>query len=438
MIKSILIANRGEIAIRIERTCREMGIRTIAVFSEADSQSLHVKLADEAVCIGPPDSRKSYLNISNIISAAVLKGCDAIHPGVGFLSENAHFAREVEKAGLIFIGPEPDTIDLLGDKIHAKQSAIEAGLPVIPGLCEKASKSEKTLEAVRDIGFPVIVKAAAGGGGKGMRIVRKEEELFDALSLASSEAEKSFSDGTVYIEKFIENPKHVEVQLLSDTKGNALSLGCRDCSVQQNHQKLIEETPAPGVSEEIQRRMQADSVRLFKSLGYRGAGTIEYLVKDGSYFFMEVNARVQVEHPVSEMVSGIDIIREQILSASGSELSVKEDSAFPRGWAMECRINAKAPGTVLSFLPPGGREVRVDSFLYQGYRVPPYYDALLAKVIVRGRDRIECIARMDRALFEFFLEGVETNLSSQRAIIGSSLFRDGAYGTDILSRLGKE
>ncbi len=342
MIKSLLIANRGEIAVRIIRTCREMGIKTVCVYSEADAGALHVQMADEAVCIGPPSSRDSYLNMSNIISAAVLKGCDAIHPGVGFLAENAAFARLVEHAGLIFIGPRPEVIELLGDKVKAKETAKKYHVPTIPGV-EGAIEEETALEAAQSIGFPVIVKAAAGGGGKGMRIVWNKDTLSDALRIASHEAETAFSDGRVYLEKYLDNPRHVEFQLLGDEHGNVIHLGERDCSIQQNHQKLVEESPSPGVSPEMRKHMGRDAVRLFKQIGYRGAGTIEFLVQDSKYYFMEVNARIQVEHTVTEMVTGIDIVREQIRTCTGETLRYAQSDVKLDGYAIECRINAIAP-----------------------------------------------------------------------------------------------
>ncbi len=437
MIKSLLIANRGEIAVRIIRTCREMGIETVAVYSEADAQALHVKMADSAVCIGPPSSRESYLNMSNIISSAVLKGCDAIHPGVGFLAENAAFARLVEHAGLIFIGPSPEVIELLGDKVKAKETAEKYHVPIIPGSQGPVEK-EDALAAAEAIGFPVIIKAAAGGGGKGMRIVRKKESLSDAVNISSHEADRAFSDGRIYIERYLENPRHVEFQLLGDEHGNVIHLGERDCSIQQNHQKLVEESPSPGVSPEMRKHMGRDAVRLFKNLGYRGAGTIEFLVQDNRYFFMEVNARVQVEHTVTEMVTGIDIIREQIRTCIGESLSYSQADVKLDGYAIECRINAVAPGRVEEYLPPGGYRVRVDSLLTRGYMVPPYYDALVAKVLASGEDRADGIRRMERVLSEFHLVGFPVNLDMQRKIISHPIFKKGQFGTGSLQELLSE
>lgn len=437
MIKSLLIANRGEIAVRIIRTCREMGIKTVGVFSQADAGALHVKMADEAVCIGPPSSRDSYLNMSNLISSAVLKGCDAIHPGVGFLSENAAFARLVEHAGLIFIGPTPEVIELLGDKVKAKETAKRYHVPTIPGV-EGAVDQATALDAAESIGFPVIVKAAAGGGGKGMRVVWDKSSLLEALKIAAHEAETAFSDGRVYLEKYLDNPRHVEIQLLGDEHGNVIHLGERDCSVQQNHQKLVEESPSPGVNPEMRKHMGRDAVRLFKQIGYRGAGTIEFLVHDNHYYFMEVNARVQVEHTVTEMVTGIDIIREQIRTCIGEPLKYSQADVKLDGYAIECRINAIAPGRVEEFLPPGGYRVRVDSLLVPGYMVPPFYDALVAKVLASGEDRADGIRRMERVLSEFHLVGFPVNLDVQRKIISHPIFKKGQFGTGVLTELLKE
>ncbi|HEQ72238.1 MAG TPA: acetyl-CoA carboxylase biotin carboxylase subunit [Spirochaetia bacterium] len=438
MIKSLLIANRGEIAVRVIRTCREMGIRPVVVYSEADSDSLAVRLADEAVCIGPPSSKLSYLNSRNIVTAAALTGCEAVHPGYGFLAENSGFARDVKEGGLIFVGPEPDVIDLLGDKVMAKKTAIKNKIPVIPGTEDPVTSEKEALKEAETIGFPLIIKAAAGGGGKGMRIVREKEQLKDILKIAAHEAETAFSDGRVYLERYLENPRHVEIQLVADTKGNVIHLGERDCSVQQNHQKLIEETPSPGVTPEMRERMGQDAVRLFKNLHYTGAGTIEFLVQDDQYYFMEVNARVQVEHPVSESISGVDIVREQIRACSGEALSVTQDDITLLGYSLECRINAKAPGTAGLYLPPGGFRVRVDSFLYTGCTILPYYDSMIAKVIVHADSRQEGIARMERALSEFILENIPTNIDQQRTILAHPLFRKGDFGTDLLSKVFKE
>ena len=438
MISSLLIANRGEIAVRIIRSCRDMGIRSVAVYSEADSDSLHVKMADDAVCVGPAASAESYLNTQNIISAACLKECDAIHPGVGFLSENADFAEEVIQAGLIFIGPDPETIRLVGDKVQARQTAKEAGLPLTPGSPGPIETADEALAIAEEIGYPVIIKAASGGGGRGMRIVESPEEMNDALTIASHEAQSFFSDGTLYIEKYLRNPRHIEVQILSDGKGNVIHLGERDCSVQKNHQKLIEESPSSAISPSLRDHMGKDAVRLFKRLHYSGAGTVEFLLYEGKYYFMEVNARVQVEHPVSEAVSGIDIIQEQIRIASGERLPYTQKNITLRGYAIECRINAKTPGPITHFNPPLGPGVRIDTHIYTGGSVSPYYDSLTAKIIVHAADRNIGLKTMLRALREFELEGVTTNKSEQMTILNSKIFISGEFGTDIYSHIFQE
>jgi acetyl-CoA carboxylase, biotin carboxylase subunit len=438
MIQSLLIANRGEIAVRIIRTCREMGIRTVVAHSQADSDSLAVRMADQAVCVGPPPARDSYLNVRNLVTGAVLSRCDAIHPGVGFLAENAGFAREAIEAGLIFVGPDPEVTELLGDKIRAKQSAQAMGIPVIPGSTGSVGDAAQAAGAAEEIGYPVIVKAAAGGGGKGMRIVRSASELTDVLRIASQEAEKAFSDGTLYLEKYFENPRHVEIQILADRRGNIVHLGERDCTVQENHQKLVEESPSPAVSAELRAKMSGDAVRLLRGLGYTGAGTVEFLVKSGKHWFMEVNARVQVEHPVSEMVTGVDIIREQILAASGEALEMKQEEVRLGGYAVECRINARSAGRITRFISPGGFGVRLDTYLHDGAVVSPYYDHLVAKLIVEGHTRLEGLARMGRALSEFTIEGITTNLPQQARIIAHPVFRRGIYGTGFMADMLKE
>lgn len=436
MIKSILIANRGEIAVRVVRACKEMGIQSVVVYSEADAHSLPVRLADKAVCIGPAASKSSYLKMENLISAALLCGADAIHPGVGFLSENANFAREVQKAGLIWIGPDPETIARMGDKIEAKETAKKFGVPVIPGLeGSLGDDPEAAKKAADEIGYPVIIKAASGGGGKGMRIVRDPEDFIGTLKIASSEALASFNDGTVYLEKYLENPRHVEIQIVGDSHGNVIHLGERDCSCQQNHQKLVEESPSTVVTPDMRVRMGEDTVRLFKGLSYCGAGTIEFLVTGGEYYFMEVNARVQVEHPVTEMVTGVDIIQEQIRVASGKPLSVSQEQISLDGYAVECRVNAMAPGKITDYLPPGGYGVRIDSFLYNGYSVSPFYDSMIAKVICYAKDRNQGLDRMNRVLDELTLVGIPTNIEMQKKIINSKIFRSGEYGTDVLTHI---
>ncbi len=438
MIKSLLIANRGEIAVRVARACREMGIRTVGVYSEADRNAYHLKLVDESVCIGPAPSKDSYLSIPNLISAAILTHCDAVHPGVGFLSENAKFARAVQDAGLVWIGPNPETIEMLGDKIMSKESAKKYGVPATPGIEGGVTDMDKSQKAADEMGYPVIIKASAGGGGKGMRIVRESKDLVPNIKLASHEAESSFGDGTVFIEKYLENAAHVELQILGDKHGNVIHLGERDCSVQKNHQKLVEESPSPLVTPETRKQMGEDAVRLFKGLKYVGAGTIEFLFKDGKYYFMEVNARVQVEHPVTETVTGVDIIKEQIRAAMGEPLSYKQEDIRFETYAMEVRINATAPGRVIEYRPPSGFMVRVDSFLYNGYMVPPNYDSMLAKVIIGAKTRTEGINKMLAVLDEFHLEGVPTNIETQKKIINSKAFRKGGFGTGVLNDIMKE
>jgi len=415
-----------------------MGIETVAVYSTADKENLHVKLADHAVCIGPPPSAKSYLVKENLIMAALKTGCQAIHPGVGFLSENADFARAVQKEGLIFIGPDPDVIDLLGDKVQARNTAKKYGLPITPGTEGAVSDPQAAIAAAEQLGFPVIIKAAAGGGGKGMRIVRSAPELPENLAIASREALANFADGTVFIERYLENPRHVELQIIADGKGTVLVLGERDCSVQKRHQKLIEESPSPGVDDDMRTRMAEGAVRMFRELKYRGAGTIEFLVSGKDFYFMEVNARVQVEHPVSEFVTGVDIIRQQILACTEGRLEIDPASVHLNGWSIECRINALSPGKVTRLDIPGGPGVRFDSFLYNGCTVPPHYDSMVAKLIVHGPTRERALARMNRALQELVIEGIKTNAAQQRWIINHSTFRSGQFGTAYYGEIEKE
>ena len=435
MIKKILIANRGEIAVRVIRSCREMGIKTVAVYSTADKDCLHVLLADEAVCIGPPPSAKSYLNREALITAALCTSCEAVHPGVGFLSENASFAREVENAGLFWIGPKPDTIEMLGDKVRARETAVKSGLPVTPGsdgAIKELAEAKKTAEKC---GYPVIIKAASGGGGKGMRIVYKESELAENLKIASAEAEANFADGTVYIEKYLVDPRHVELQILGNGKGAVSVLGERDCSVQKNHQKLIEESPSPAVSEEMREAMCKGAVSLFSSLKYRGAGTIEFLVSGNNFYFMEVNARIQVEHPVSEMITGTDIIAEQIRVCTGENMKFAQGILPTKGWAIEARINARSPGLIKNLRIPGGNGVRFDSFLYQGYSVVPFYDSMTAKLIVHGADRANAIQKLLCALDELKIEGITCNIEEQKIILNSKKFKSGVFGTGLYEEL---
>jgi len=438
VIQRLLIANRGEIAVRVIRTCREMGIETVAVYSTADKDNLHVRLADKAICIGPPASAKSYLVRENLIMAALRSSCQAIHPGVGFLSENADFARAVKKEGLIFIGPDPEVIDLLGDKVQARNTAKKYGLPITPGTEGAVSDSAKAVAAAEKLGYPVIIKAAAGGGGKGMRIVRSSAELPENLAIASREAEANFADGTVFIERYLENPRHVELQIIADGNGTVAVLGERDCSVQKRHQKLIEESPSPGVDDDMRRRMAEGAVRMFRELRYQGAGTIEFLVSGKDFYFMEVNARVQVEHPVSEYVTGVDIIRQQILACTEGRLEVDPQSITINGWSIECRINALTPGTISRLDVPGGPGVRWDSFLYNGCTVPPHYDSMVGKLIVHGSNRERALARMDRALGELSIGGIKTNAQQQRWIINHPTFRSGNFGTAFYAEIEKE
>lgn len=435
MIKRLLIANRGEIAVRIIRACRELGIETVAVYSTADKDNLHVKMADKAVCIGPAPSNKSYLNANAIITAALRTDCQAIHPGVGFLSENADFARDIEKAGLIWIGPDPKTIEMLGDKVQARATALKAGLPITPG-SDGAIDNEKDAIAVAEkCGLPVIIKAVSGGGGKGMRIVWKKEDLAENIKIASTEALANFADGTIYIEKYMVNPRHVELQILADGKGNVSVLGERDCSMQKNHQKLIEESPSPAVSQEMRQKMTEGAVKLFSDLNYRGAGTIEFLVSGNDFYFMEVNARIQVEHPVSEFVSGIDIIREQIRVCDGQNLEVNPENVELKGWAMESRINARTPGKITNLQIPGGPGIRFDSFIYQGYSVLPHYDSMIAKLIAYDTDRNRVIQKLLCALDELVVDGIQTNIEEQKQILKSKQFVGGNFGTSLYSEL---
>ncbi len=438
MIESLFIANRGEIALRIIRTCREMGIETVLGYSEADRDSLPVRMADRTVCIGPPEARKSYLQGQNLISAALYSGCDAVHPGVGFLSESADFARGVEDAGLIFVGPAPETIEFLGNKVQARKSAEAVGIPVVPGSAGAVREVTEARKFAVEAGFPVIIKAAAGGGGKGMRIVRNEDDLERTLELAVHEAESAFGDGTVYLERYVENPRHVEVQLLADAHGQVIHLGERDCSLQRNHQKLVEESPSPGLNPQLREQMTSAAVQLFQNLHYTGAGTVEFLLEGENFYFMEVNARVQVEHPVTEYVTGVDIIREQIKSSCGETLGFAQEDIKLNGAAIECRINALSPGRIDPYVVPGGRNVRLDTFLYPGYTVQPFYDSLVAKLITYGANRRSAVSRMDRALRELEIGGISTNREEQLIIIRSKLFKSGVYGTFALDKILKE
>ncbi len=438
LFKKILIANRGEIAIRIIRACKELGIHSVAVYSEADRHCLHVKLADEAFCIGPAHPKNSYLNIPAIISAAEVSGAEAIHPGYGFLSENAYFAEVCAANGITFIGPSSDNIKLMGNKNEARKTMKKYNIPLIPGSEDVIATEEELIAISKLTGFPLIIKAAAGGGGKGMRVVESADQLTDMYQLAVTEAQASFGNGDVYVEKFIQNPRHVEIQILSDAHGNAVWLGERDCSIQRRHQKLIEESPSPILDDATRQQMGETAVKLAKAIGYQGAGTIEFLVdKDRRFYFMEMNTRIQVEHPVTEMVTNIDLIKEQIRIASTGSLALKQSDIRLTGHAIEFRINAEdfrrnfipCPGKINLYLPPGGMGVRIDSHLYPGYVVPPYYDSLLGKLVIWGQDRTEAIARAQRALDEFVIDGVATTIPFHQLVLKSTHFAEGHYDT---------
>ncbi len=434
MFKKILIANRGEIALRIIRACREMGIQTVAVHSTADANSMAVRMADESVCIGPAQARDSYLNIPAILTAASLTGAEAIHPGYGFLSENANFARMVEEHGFTFIGPKAEHIDAMGDKVVAKQTVKALGLPVVPGSDGAMNSLEDGMVFAREAGFPVLIKAASGGGGKGMKVVRKEEEFQEAYSTARSEAKANFGDDTVYLEKYLEKPRHIEIQVFGDKHGNAIHLGERDCSTQRRHQKLVEEAPSPVLNAEERNAIGSLAADVIRRMGYVGAGTIEFLYEDGKFYFMEMNTRIQVEHPVTEMITGIDLIAEQIRVAYGEPLSINKERIHFRGHAIEIRINAEdpktfmpSPGKITQFHAPGGLGVRFDSAIYAGYGIPPYYDSMVGKLIVHGRNRDECIRRLRRAISETIVDGVKTTLPLHLWILEQPEFLSGEY-----------
>ncbi len=435
MIKSVFIANRGEIAVRIIRAAKDLHIHTVLGYSTADKDSLAYRMADEKVCIGGPMSNTSYLNMSNIISAALVSKCDAIHPGVGFLSENADFAEKVTSSGLLFIGPDAKTIRLLGDKITSRNVAISSGVPITPGSTKEVVSIEEAVLVAKDIGYPVMLKASAGGGGRGIRIVRSEKELSHALTISKTEAMSFFGNDAVHIEKYLDHPRHVEVQLIGDGKGFALHLGERDCSVQHNHQKLIEESPSTVITSDMRKSMGDDAVRLFQDLKYKGAGTVEFLVQDNAYYFMEVNARVQVEHPVTELINFVDIIKEQFLIASNEKMSITSSLSSIDSHAIECRINASNAGTIKNLHLPLGPWVRVDTHIFNGYTVTPYYDALLAKIIVHTTERQDSIDVMIRALEEFQIEGVKTNKEEQLQILKSKQFRSGKFNTQLYEQL---
>lgn len=441
MFRKILIANRGEIAVRIIRACREMGIKTVAVYSEADAEALHTQLADEAVCIGPANSAESYLNMERILSATIVTGAEAIHPGFGFLSENSKFAQMCEKCNITFIGPSAELIDKMGNKSEARATMISAGVPVTPGTTEPIYDAVEGHRIADEMGYPVIVKASSGGGGKGMRIVEKSEDFEANFNTAQRESVNAFGDNTMYIEKYIQSPRHIEFQILADKHGNVVHLGERDCSIQRKHQKMIEESPSVAIDEELRRKMGETAVKAAKAVGYESAGTIEFLLdKSGEFYFMEMNTRIQVEHPVTEMVTGIDLIKEQIRIAEGLKLSVKQEDIKVNGHAIECRINAEnpsknfmpCPGVVKNIHFPGGNGVRIDSAIYNGYKIPANYDSMICKIIVHDKDRKSAINKMQSVLGELVIEGIETNIDFQFDLIGNERFRSGDINTHFI------
>ena len=434
MFSKVLIANRGEIALRVLRACKELGIETVAVHSTADAEAMHVKLADESVCIGPPSARDSYLNIPQILAACEITGADAVHPGYGFLSENARFAQILEEHNIGFIGPSAEHIRVMGDKIAAKQTAKRLGIPVVPGSEGGVDTVADAKRVAAEMGYPVLIKAASGGGGKGMQVVHKENELDLAFTTARSEAAANFGDDTVYIEKYLSKPRHIEVQVLGDGKGHAIHLGERDCSLQRRHQKVWEEACSPALNNEQQKRIGDICAKAMQGLGYSGAGTIEFLYENGEFYFIEMNTRLQVEHPVTEMITGIDLVHEQLKVACGAGLDITQDDVKFNGHAIECRINAEnpetfvpSPGKITYYHPPGGLNVRVDSGVYQGYSIPPYYDSLIGKLIVTGRNRVECMMRLRRALDEFVVDGIQTTLPLFRKLVDNPDIANGAY-----------
>ena len=444
MIKKVLIANRGEIAVRIIRACREMGIETVAVYSEADREALHTKLADEAVCIGPAPSSESYLSMDRIISATIITGADAIHPGFGFLSENSKFAELCEQCNITFIGPKSQVIARLGNKQEARNTMMAAGVPVIPGSKEAIYDVETGAKIAEEIGYPVIIKAALGGGGKGMRVAQTAEEFEASFQTAQKESQMAFGDNTMYIEHFVQHPRHIEFQILADSYGNVIHLGERDCSIQRNHQKMIEEAPSIALSDELRQRMGEAAVRAAKAAGYENAGTIEFLLEtNGNFYFMEMNTRIQVEHPVTEWVTGIDLVKEQIRIASGKKLSYTQDQVHLSGHAIECRINAEnpakgfrpSPGTIQDMYLPGGKGIRIDSAIYSGYTIPPYYDSMVAKLIVWARNRKEAIRKMQSALGEVIIEGIDTNVDYQYEIVNHPDFISGDIDIEFIEKM---
>ncbi len=434
MFDKILIANRGEIALRILRAAKELGIATVAVHSTADAEAMHVKLADESVCIGPPAARDSYLNIPALLSACEITGADAIHPGYGFLSENARFAEILAEHNIGFIGPKAEHIRIMGDKIEAKRTALALGIPCVPGSEGGIDSDEQAIRVGREIGFPVLVKAAAGGGGRGMKVARTEADLLNALHTAKQEAKAAFGDDAVYLEKYLEKPRHIEIQILGDGKGNAIHLGERDCSLQRRHQKVLEESPSPALNAEQRAEIGEICAAAMRKLQYSGAGTIEFLYEDGRFYFIEMNTRIQVEHPVTEMITGIDLVNEQIRIAAGSPLSIRQEDVRFEGAAIECRVNAEhpatfrpSPGKIAYYHPPGGLGVRVDSAVYQGYTIPPNYDSLVGKLIVHGRNRTEALMRLRRALDEFIVDGIDTTLPLFRTLVRNGDVQNGDY-----------
>lgn len=447
MIKKILIANRGEIAVRIIRACREMGIETVAVYSEADKEALHTKLADEAVCIGPAKSSESYLSMDKIISATIISGADAIHPGFGFLSENSKFAELCEQCNITFIGPPANVIAKLGNKQKARNTMVAAGVPVIPGSKEAVYNYRQGLAVADEVGYPVIVKAALGGGGKGMRVAYTKEEFENSFNTAQKEAQSAFGDDTMYIEHFVEHPRHIEFQILADKAGHVVHLGERDCSIQRNHQKMIEESPSIALGEELRKKMGKAAIKAAKAAGYVNAGTIEFLLeKNENFYFMEMNTRIQVEHPVTEWVTGIDLIKEQIRIANGDELAFKQSDIKITGHAIECRINAEdpehgfrpSPGTITDMYLPGGKGIRIDTAIYSGYTIPPYYDSMIAKLIVWAKNRNEAIRKMQSALGEVIIEGIQTNVDYQYEILNNKDFLEGNIDIEFIENMNKE
>ena len=440
MFKKILIANRGEIALRILRACRELGIKTVAIHSDADESAMHVRMSDESICVGPASAQSSYLNIPAIITSATMSNVDAIHPGYGFLSENKRFAEIIEEHNIKFIGPSSEHIGMMGNKILAKKIMIDNGVPVVPGI-NKVNDENEIKSFIKKVELPVIIKASSGGGGKGMRVVYKEEDLQESIAAAKVESKKSFNDDTVYIEKFLTKPKHIEIQILSDSHGNVVTLGERDCSIQRKHQKLIEESPSNLLTSEQRKEISSLCQKAIKTIGYEGAGTIEFLFENGKFYFMEMNTRLQVEHPVTEMVTGIDLVREQIEIANGKRLSIKQEDINLKGHSIECRINAEhpenfipSPGTITQYHQPGGIGIRVDSAVYQGYSIPSHYDSMIGKLITYADNRSECISKMKRALEEYVIMGINTNIQLHQKIIKSKEFISGKYDINFLSK----